>query len=367
VPEAGVRIDEILTIAAPLRILGRKRPIVIGPRGGLRIELPEAEQLVVSDVVLFWDRGEAVRPSAPALCLLSGHIRLEDSQVYSNVKRTSEDYALQQELARNSPASWLIKAGEGTQATRHRIELVGNTFTNVWWYGCGLLSFETPTRYAQARVENNVIENHHGGVYLVRGEDARIQGNILRRVSFGNLVVGGSRVTVSRNQLIAPGNGTAGDGITVDAIEDSLIERNVIVRGSCYGISFKSTAKRVVVRNNLIAGGVTTAIHIRALEKGVPRSEDLRVEENILLGNRGWGLAALGVDGLTVRGNVFQDNKPGRDAQHYFQDVEQLTWEDNVTADGFTAAEAIVPRMFGTNLAPYEQTPRRGKAPGPVR
>ena len=125
----------------------------------------------------------------------------------------------------------------------------------------------------------------------------------------GNIVTSGAKISITKNKINFPGNGYVGDGITIYALlENSSINSNIIIGGSCYGIQIANPEIRnVSISNNHISSGVTNGLHITN-EFRKP-NKNIKISNNYISGNAGFGIGIdSGVHGVSIASNVFVAN-----------------------------------------------------------
>jgi parallel beta-helix repeat protein len=195
----------------------------------------------------------------------------------------------------DNPGGYGFKGEGGSDNTFHDLDFHGNTQTA-----------NTSGAAFYIGKANNVsitacsIEETFGGIYVYESDHVEISQNSLEKVSFGNIVVSGSEIVVSENSVNFPGycstGGLAnGDGITIGPVDGIVVEKNVITNGYCYGIWAPDGGTNLVFRENVIAGGITSAIKldhgVGALFEGnsfsnnaygisITRSQDVRLVQN---------------------------------------------------------------------------------------
>lgn len=201
------------------------------------------------------------------------------------------------------------------------------------------------------------------GGYAVRASGrsgplgGRFSGNVFARPALGGLVLEGLRNAELRNNLVvghtAPGSGSAGiwlanlagvdaggnrlignvvraggsdaGGLTVESdVAHNLVVDNVLTGNGAAGIRLRSAGNRV--EGNVVAGGLDHGIVLESSGNTVIRNEieanrvdgvlvlsgnDNLIDDNLLAGNRAWGIEFAAGTGHAYRNNVFRDNGNG--------------------------------------------------------
>lgn len=128
-----------------------------------------------------------------------------------------------------------------------------------------------------------------------------------------------SDVTISNNYIRDFGqfDGDHRDGIQFYTLKDAKASRDIVVEGNrieqgggapMQGIFMRTAGprfERVLIRGNLVAGGNHNGIAVLGGADGV------RIDSNILIGDRGW-VRVADVTGLTVSGNEVRTNSDKR-------------------------------------------------------
>jgi len=142
--------------------------------------------------------------------------------------------------------------------------------------------------------DNVVINNCNisdNGSRIVPGP--RLQHNLLLR-HVTNAHIHDSRFTTS----------LAGCGIALDNCSDVIIERCEIARNAWFGVLL-STSDNVTIVGNLIEGNCGSGIMAEFLHRGC---RNVRISDNIIQYNAGYGVEAYAVEEISLSGNQYDIN-----------------------------------------------------------
>ncbi len=198
------------------------------------------------------------------------------------------------------PGRWLVSADASLSG---KIQLLDSKFRSSSRYLLGAL-YVAPEGKTRVIVEGSYFEGFHGVIYFGNGGSTVVRKNKFKRNSFGNVVGGGSNILISENLILFPGNGTSGDGITLNDAQNALIFNNKIMFGSCYSI-WLDYSENIKIINNAIFNGITGGIY---MGRG---GKDVHVEGNSVANNMGAGMFLKDIEGLSVRNNVVYGNAEG--------------------------------------------------------
>lgn len=174
---------------------------------------------------------------------------------------------------------------------------------------------------ARARLESNVIDNALHGIYLKKAAEARIRGNGITGMTALPAAAGGPRAAAGSLELCvtAPRNiNIRGNGVHLWNSSGAVLEENQIT-GSRDGIYF-SFSSNCLVRGNRIRH-VRYGLHYMY-------SDQNRFEHNHF-SHSAAGAAMMYSKGLTVRGNLFEENRGFRAYGLLLSAVDQTRIEDN--------------------------------------
>lgn len=315
--------------------------------GSITIE-PTGSIVVDADVTI--DTAEIFITSRPhgrhPIQLRSGHLKMQNIKITAKVSDPDELERLSAKQSRKlyekGPEKWLIYTGK---SARGRIEISDSSFRAKDPYFMGGLFVRNGTQVS-CRIINNEFCGLHGVIYFGNAGGAEICGNYLFRNSFGNIVGGGARLHIEDNQILFPGNGTSGDGVTLSGVSDSILKRNTIQFGSCYGIWIEKAHNLQISQNNIL-NTITSALYL------AQDCTNITISENVLSQNRSYGIAVEGkVDGLIIDGNILHCNNPAMaEQQIMIQSLIGYTANNNVVFKGHQVGQK---QPYGTNVEPIK-------------
>lgn len=166
-----------------------------------------------------------------------------------------------------------------------------------------------PTAGVSGWIKKTKFEKIFTPIALIGAKNFEISNNKFRKNPGGNIVTSGSNISIKNNEIIFPGNGYVGDGITLyTSFKKSSISGNSITGGSCYGISFYNTEfENVTITKNHISSGITNGLYISNEYKKANTA--LLVTDNVFTGNSGFGIGIESwVYGVTIDSNTFIGN-----------------------------------------------------------
>jgi nitrous oxidase accessory protein len=157
----------------------------------------------------------------------------------------------------------------------------------------------------RATITNNRLENVLFGIFLRRADDSVVSGNTIGAMDVGPARRGdGIRLWESQNVLI--------EGNTVDGGRDTVIwfSNDVVIRDNSftngrYGVHFMYSDDALIEHNVLADNSVGGFLMY---------SYDLTIRENLITGSHGpsgYGIGLKDIDGLSVEGNRFIENRIG--------------------------------------------------------
>ncbi|NOR68915.1 MAG: hypothetical protein GQ532_04350 [Methylomarinum sp.] len=191
----------------------------------------------------------------------------------------------------NGPLDFLFKIYHNK--TKRNINVKHNTIYSLDKYSSGFIwTYTKPatmdsSNYDSIHIIGNNFNNLHAVLYLhyFSGE---IKDNYFYRNSFGNIVFSyANNVTVNNNKILFSGNGTSGDGMTLSNLQNTIIDSNQIIAGSCYGIAIGGNNKKLKITNNLISDDITSALYFKPMSS----YKTIEIKNNIFLNNDSWSIA----------------------------------------------------------------------------
>lgn len=206
-------------------------------------------------------------------------------------------------------------------------------------------------------INNNYINNFHGGLYLFNVSNSTISHNMFKFNSLGSINVSGEHVSVDNNRILFSGRFDIGDGILVLPSKNIKIEHNQISNGSCYGMQVIG-GEYVEINDNTIVDGITYAIYISSdfnklnlsqqqiamleLTNAPVRNEHIIIANNYLGQNR-YALAGDEVSNLKAHDNYIVQRFDDAATRTFFTNNDilfkrliNLTWKNNFYKEAFT-------------------------------
>lgn len=223
------------------------------------------------------------------------------------------------------------------------------------------------------KIHNNSFNNFHGVIYLGFVHDSQISNNKFFRNSFGNIVLNNSKkVKVYNNDILFPGNGTSGDGITLNNIKEGLFFKNKIIGGSCYGVAIHGNNEKLKFIENIIADGITSALYFNTNSY----SKNILIAKNLFLNNDAYSIGLennVTVVNLQIKDNIFHQGKQlnidDEDGSQYNKTyniyigpeaiIKNLKFEFNFLMNNFLKVDKRV--INYTHIEPYEKLFDKGK------
>ncbi len=241
-----------------------------------------------------------------------------------------------------------------------KLSMIGNDFSIDKPFTVALLMTERiPT--SDFIIKNNKVYNFHGGFMLSNTSNAFVAGNLLSNVSVTNLfTLNGHENTFTNNIILFSGNNNIGNGVDIIDSDNVLLNKNYISFGSCYSVVILRS-RNILIDNNRIIGGITHAIYITStigltdsfntpfivLDYEDNKKPETYQNKNITItnnyfGQNRFGIAAINVNNLYVKGNVFIQRFTNNNSRQFwtntdnlFNDVINLTWENNIYKEAF--------------------------------
>lgn len=374
-------VDRMITIK-PNSIYKNKSPkICITKNGGFHV-LAKAE-LVISDAVIVLAKSEKTKEQGALATLEPGSvIKLNNIQIKSIAKPMGKEVIEKNKgkLTSNMTGVGKVIIGATTPDLGIRLEISGSTFSTERDYSLGGILIQpsvstktnisgwTTSTMPEMALQRDAIDTAGVSgwikdskftkiftpITLIGASNFEVSNNYFSQNPGGNIVASGTNVFIKKNRVIFPGNGYVGDGITIYTFfEDSSIDSNIIIGGSCYGIQIANPeARNVVVSNNQISSGVTNGLHITNDYK--KPNKNIKIHGNYISGNAGFGIGVdSGVHGVLITSNIFAAN--ARLFGNYDVAISKLATakieEDNLSGLGIdpTWAESRLPNRTHVN------------------
>ena len=355
IPQAGI------TITAPLRLIGKVNIVGRGPirlKGKGRIIVEQNSKVAIENVSIAASEIK-VSEDESVVYLISINtgartsFSLHNSSIVLDIPYEKTNASAPWD---EPPKYWAIGIPDVLSefGSSTKVMLSGNKFRNIQPYGAGALSLrqtfvsQTPLTL-RGEIIGNEFHGFHGAITANVLDGFKISRNRLVRNSFSNIFIGGQDVDVSDNDIYYPGDGNTGDGITVlNKLVNGRIEGNTIFVGSCYGILLRGDEiKGVLISDNNIINGITTAIQVEALSKKI---ESVTVSNNMISGNYGFAVTFLGVENSIIENNHFSGNARGFPSQIYVERSPGLAVRGNLNAQPLSPEWAKEHELYRTHV-----------------
>lgn len=197
----------------------------------------------------------------------------------------------------------------------------------------GAISFEgtASTSKQQHEIAKNAFSGFHGAINTPNLDNLSITGNELTRNSFTNILASGKNLLIQHNEVLYPGDGTTGDGITIlGDISNSSIRDNTIFAGSCYGILIKGgTATHLEITQNKVLNGITSAIQV---EGNKQENRNISISHNVIIGNYGFAVALIDTNDVDVTSNHIVKNARSFPSQIYIENSSRIAIDGNLNS-----------------------------------
>lgn len=244
------------------------------------------------------------------------------------------------------------------QVQQGNVNMVQNNFSVDTSFTVGLLATQSVAT-TDFKIDNNTISNFHGGLYLINSNNAEVNDNTFKNVSYSNIFNMGNLSKFNRNLISFPGNLTLGNAFDIINSDGVTIADNIIASGSNYGI-FVMGGQNLFISNNKITDGLSYAIfiqtpslleaskniylsHLLASKKiRAGMNNNIVITNNYLAQNR-FGLSGGMVNNLIVTDNTFIQHFTDSSTRQYWTNndillpsVTNLTWINNLYKEAFT-------------------------------
>lgn len=325
---AVTRLDDPYTLDHPVKINGDGKQLIIGQGGKLTYQPNWPGQCVIDNAQLGFVR-MGINAQERGIVAKAG-LELTNNDVTINCLRAAGP-----NLNTYTPA-WLVDVDAPSNCGP--VIMKGNKVRGLYPYGGGFVFGRNMTGVEAFVAEDNDLERCHGTFQLTYGRYADFRRNSMRRCSWGNFVTGAyDDVTIEDNSTITPGDGAAGDSITIGNGNRIKIRRHTSVGGSCYGFLLQpsgGTLDNVDIEDCSIIGHLTSAIYAAG------PIGNLAVRGSVMGFNGGWGIAATQINAMSVNDNLFLHNADHDAApQHLFWNgVNIASWSGNKRGSQYTSA-----------------------------
>ncbi len=244
------------------------------------------------------------------------------------------------------------------QVQQGKVSINQNSFTLDKPYTIGFLSTQNVVT-SGLTINDNTIDQFHGGLYLYQVNHAEASRNKFTRVSFSNIFSNGGMNKFDGNVFVFPGNLHLGNAFDIFNASDITVSNNIISSGSNFGITITG-GKNVFISNNKITDGRDFAISINtpslaAITKNkyfvqlLPKQKIKQFDNNNIIisynyfEQNKYGLIAGVVDNLIVFNNIFIQRFTDPTSRQYWTNndnllpsVTNLSWSNNEYKEAFT-------------------------------
>lgn len=240
------------------------------------------------------------------------------------------------------------------------VTAIGNRFSVDNAFSVGFLTTNPTYLTNHFAISDNTFNKFHGGVYLANSNNATVSGNSFNQVSLSNIFNMGSMSNFSDNIFTFPGNLSFGNAIDIVDSQGINVTNNIIQSSSNFGIEIMG-GQQITVNNNKLTDGLSYAISIqnsvdssknptlsqflaghKTFKLAANPNKNITITNNFMAQNR-YGLAAAGVDTLTVKGNTFVQKFSDDASRQFWTNNDTLlatsfniTWVDNLYKEAFT-------------------------------
>lgn len=287
-----------------------------------------------------------ISPANPFfVSLMSGSVKLMNTKV--NVKTSG--------IPQNGDVKAAYKFFDVTQGA---VSLDNNSFKINNPYTVSFFETKGTVTNTGYKINDNIIANFHGGLYLNNINEAEVNNNYFTNVSFANIFNSGDLSKFTNNIMSFPGNFKTGNAFDIINADGITISNNMINSGVNYGISITG-GTNIFIDNNQITDCKSYAIYIntptlKTMQKNqylsalMPAFKKLQENTNIVISNNylaqnKYGLAAGDVNTLIVTNNIFIQKFSDTSIRQFWTNndnllptVDNLIWSDNVYKEAFT-------------------------------
>lgn len=334
---SAYKISKQITVTSKYSLGKKKNHICFEKNGGFLVLAGGKLELQDKEIILLSNNNKALIKLEPGSSLRINRVKL-NSKYATEIKETKDSSG-----ALGITGSINIVSGSVSQKLGLRIEISDSKFAAENTYstaGISIMSTVENPKPVTGSITNSKFKNIWNPVLILDAKKFEVSRNIFKKNPGSNIVISGSEVLLSRNDIVFAGAGYIGDGITVyKSLKNSQIVRNNITGGSCYGIWFYNAEfHNVLVANNRISLGVTTGINITNDKK--LKSDNLLIKENHLAGNAGFGVGIdKDVSGVTLTSNYFIGNA----ASYGNNDISISNTASAIIEDNNISAQPIDP------------------------
>lgn len=157
---------------------------------------------------------------------------------------------------------------------------------------------------SQVTVEDNRILGCSFGVYFAKSRDGIVRRNVVHGSPVGGLENGNGIHAWSCERLVIADNRVEGhrDGVYLEFVTDSRIERNRVTGNLRYGLHFMSSHRNAYRENHFIGNGAGVAV---MYSRGVTMDDNHFSDS---WGSAAYGLLLKDISDSRIAGNVFEHN-----------------------------------------------------------
>lgn len=243
------------------------------------------------------------------------------------------------------------------QIDQGALSVIHNSFTVSQPYSVAFLMTNPGFATSGFTINQNTIQNFHGGIYLSNSNSAEVDENTFNNVSLSNVWNSGNSSEFKANILSFPGNLKAGNAFDLVNSNDVNVSDNIISSSINYGIHILGSSN-ILISNNKISDGRSYGIAIenpatfknakalagaKGTKANMPCANNkITIQGNYIAQNR-YGLTADNADSVTVIGNVFIQRFPDPGSRSYWTNntnllngVTNLIWVHNYYKEAFT-------------------------------
>lgn len=307
----ALKVSKPIMIFSKTVFNGNPASICVEGHGGFRVR--SGGILIIKNTTVTLSSNATNTTGAAFIKLDPGStLRLTQVKLISNLETATKETIDNNTGGLNIEGSAYAITGETEKKLGIRLEISDSFLISKQAYSTGGVSIKPLTKNAKGVsgwIVNTRFENIWSPISLLGAKGFKISSNLFKRNPGNNISISGSDILISKNEIVFPGNGYIGDGITVfNSLSESRILENNITGGSCYGIWFyDSRFKNILVSHNRISSGITNGLNVSNNKKY--KNFGLLIKDNHFTGNGGFGVGIdSGVSGVTLSSNYFIGN-----------------------------------------------------------
>lgn len=304
-------VSKLIMVNSETVFNGNPASICIEGYGGFRVRA--GGKLILKNTTVTLLHNASNKTGAAFIKLDPGSaLRLTRVKIISNLETATKEAVDKNTGALNIEGSENVIAGETARDLGVRLEISDSFVISKHAYSTGGIFIKPSTKNAKGVsgwIVNTRFENTWSPIKLYGAKNFNVSNNVFKRNPGTNISISGTDVLISKNEIVFPGNGYIGDGITIfNPLSESRILENNITGGSCYGIWFyNSRFRNILVSRNRISSGVTNGLNVSNNKKF--KSHGLLIKENHFTANAGFGVGIdSDVSGVTLASNYFIGN-----------------------------------------------------------